>query len=67
MGFDDLTMKTLRDRAATMKDYLAQSQVITDNMTSILRSFDLCLSALETAMCPTQEEIGYGGHGGGDS
>ncbi|PWA42115.1 exocyst complex protein Exo70, Cullin repeat-like-containing domain protein [Artemisia annua] len=54
MGFDDLTMETLRDRAATMKDCLARSQVITDSMTSILGSFDLRLSALETAMRPTQ-------------
>ncbi|GJR74477.1 exocyst complex component EXO70A1-like protein [Tanacetum coccineum] len=54
MGFDDLTMENLRDRAATMKDCLARSQVITDSMTSILGSFDLRLSALETAMRPTQ-------------
>ncbi|KAK1415821.1 hypothetical protein QVD17_31609 [Tagetes erecta] len=54
MGFNDLTMETLRDRASTMKDCLARSQTITDNMTSILGSFDLRLSALETAMRPTQ-------------
>nr|GEU75024.1 exocyst complex component EXO70A1-like [Tanacetum cinerariifolium] len=54
MGFDDLTMKALRDRAATMKDCLARSQVITDSMTSILGSFDLRLSAFETAMRQTQ-------------
>lgn len=54
MGFNDLTMETLRDRASTMKDCLARSQTITDSMTSILGSFDLRLSALETAMRPTQ-------------
>lgn len=57
MGFDDLTMESLRDRAATMKDCLARSQVITDSMTSILGSFDLRLSALETAMRPTQVSL----------
>ncbi|XP_076883412.1 exocyst complex component EXO70A1-like [Bidens hawaiensis] len=54
LGFNDLTMETLRDRATTMKDCLARSQTITDSMTSILGSFDLRLSALETAMRPTQ-------------
>ncbi|XP_076893638.1 exocyst complex component EXO70A1-like isoform X2 [Bidens hawaiensis] len=54
LGFNDLTIETLRDRAATMKDCLARSQIITDSMTSILGSFDLRLSALETAMRPTQ-------------
>ncbi|KAF5819537.1 putative exocyst complex component Exo70, cullin repeat-like-containing domain superfamily [Helianthus annuus] len=54
MGFNDLTMETLRDRAETLKDCLARSQIITDSMTNILGSFDLRLSALETAMRPTQ-------------
>nr|XP_043606911.1 exocyst complex component EXO70A1-like [Erigeron canadensis] len=54
MGFDDVTMEALRDRAHTMRDCLSRSQIITDNMTSILGSFDLRLSALETAMRPTQ-------------
>lgn len=54
MGFNDVAMETLRDRAVTMRDCLARSQVITDSMTSILGSFDLRLSALETAMRPTQ-------------
>ncbi|XP_071686496.1 exocyst complex component EXO70A1-like [Rutidosis leptorrhynchoides] len=54
MAFNDVAMETLRDRANTMRDCLARSQIITDNMTSILGSFDLRLSALETAMRPTQ-------------
>ncbi|KAJ0605681.1 putative exocyst complex component Exo70, cullin repeat-like-containing domain superfamily [Helianthus annuus] len=54
MGFNDLSMETLRDRAETLKDCLARSQIITDSMTNILGSFDLRLSALETAMRPTQ-------------
>lgn len=53
-GFNEITMETLRDRAVTMRDCLARSQIITDSMTSILGSFDLRLSALETAMRPTQ-------------
>ncbi|KAI3523150.1 hypothetical protein L1887_01207 [Cichorium endivia] len=53
-GFNDINMETLRDRAVTMRDCLARSQIITDSMTSILGSFDLRLSALETAMRPTQ-------------
>ncbi|KVH90636.1 hypothetical protein Ccrd_007396 [Cynara cardunculus var. scolymus] len=54
MGFNDLPMETLRDRATTMKNCLARSQVITDSITAILGSFDIRLSALETAMRPTQ-------------
>ncbi|KAL3520913.1 hypothetical protein ACH5RR_019062 [Cinchona calisaya] len=44
----------LSERAATMRDSLQKSQSITDNMVSILGSFDHRLSALETAMRPTQ-------------
>ncbi|KAG6427253.1 hypothetical protein SASPL_111495 [Salvia splendens] len=45
---------TLSDRAAQMREALLKSQSITDNMVSILGSFDHRLSALETAMRPTQ-------------
>lgn len=45
---------TLSDRAAQMREALVKSQSITDNMVSILGSFDHRLSALETAMRPTQ-------------
>lgn len=44
----------LSDRAAQMREALVKSQSITDNMVSILGSFDHRLSALETAMRPTQ-------------
>ncbi|KAF8403365.1 hypothetical protein HHK36_011467 [Tetracentron sinense] len=47
-------METLSERAAFMRDSLQKSQTITDNMVSILGSFDHRLSALETAMRPTQ-------------
>ncbi|KAI5648365.1 hypothetical protein M9H77_34370 [Catharanthus roseus] len=44
----------LSERAAKMRDSLQKSQSITENMVSILGSFDHRLSALETAMRPTQ-------------
>ncbi|KVI07427.1 Cullin repeat-like-containing domain-containing protein [Cynara cardunculus var. scolymus] len=44
----------LSDKAAMMRDSLHKSQSITDKMVSILGSFDHRLSALETAMRPTQ-------------
>uniref|UniRef100_A0A5B6ZVV6 Exocyst subunit Exo70 family protein n=1 Tax=Davidia involucrata TaxID=16924 RepID=A0A5B6ZVV6_DAVIN len=44
----------LSERAAMMREALQKSQSITDNMVSILGSFDHRLSALETAMRPTQ-------------
>ncbi|XP_059665867.1 exocyst complex component EXO70A1-like [Cornus florida] len=44
----------LSERAALMRESLHKSQCITDNMVSILGSFDHRLSALETAMRPTQ-------------
>ncbi|XP_076912054.1 exocyst complex component EXO70A1-like [Bidens hawaiensis] len=46
---DNLTKK-----AALMRESLHKSQSITDNMVSMLGSFDHRLSALETAMRPTQ-------------
>ncbi|KAH9674379.1 exocyst subunit exo70 family protein [Citrus sinensis] len=47
-------MGALRERAAFVRESLQKSQTITDNMVSILGSFDYRLSALETAMRPTQ-------------
>ena len=47
-------MDALRDRATFVKESLHKSQTITDSMVSILGSFDHRLSALETAMRPTQ-------------
>ncbi|EYU19838.1 hypothetical protein ABFS82_06G083100 [Erythranthe guttata] len=44
----------LSEKAAQMREALVKSQSITDNMVSILGSFDHRLSALETAMRPTQ-------------
>ncbi|XP_073118598.1 exocyst complex component EXO70A1-like [Henckelia pumila] len=44
----------LSERAARMREALVKNQSITDNMVSILGSFDHRLSALETAMRPTQ-------------
>ncbi|KAJ8754591.1 hypothetical protein K2173_010197 [Erythroxylum novogranatense] len=48
------TMEALRERAIFMKDSLHRSQTITDSMVAILGSFDHRLSALETALRPTQ-------------
>ncbi|KAJ8562797.1 hypothetical protein K7X08_031249 [Anisodus acutangulus] len=44
----------LSERATIMRDSLQKSQSITDNVVNILGSFDHRLSALETAMRPTQ-------------
>lgn len=45
---------TFSERAAMMREALQKSQSITDTMVSVLGSFDHRLSALETAMRPTQ-------------
>ncbi|CAH9122051.1 unnamed protein product [Cuscuta epithymum] len=45
---------SLSERAAMMREAVQKSQSITDNIVSILGSFDHRLSALETAMRPTQ-------------
>ncbi|CAH9111570.1 unnamed protein product [Cuscuta europaea] len=45
---------SLSERASMMREAVQKSQSITDNMVSILGSFDHRLSALETAMRPTQ-------------
>ncbi|GAV87021.1 gag_pre-integrs domain-containing protein [Cephalotus follicularis] len=47
-------MDLLSEKAAMMRESLQKSQTITDNVVSILGSFDHRLSALETAMRPTQ-------------
>ncbi|TXG58150.1 hypothetical protein EZV62_015979 [Acer yangbiense] len=47
-------VEALRERAIFVRESLAKSQNITDNMVTILGSFDHRLSALETAMRPTQ-------------
>lgn len=51
---DEAAMEALRERAAFVRESLQKSQTITDSMVSILGSFDYRLSALETAMRPTQ-------------
>lgn len=45
---------SLSEKAAKMRESLQKSQTITDNVVTILGSFDHRLSALETAMRPTQ-------------
>ncbi|XP_022746416.1 exocyst complex component EXO70A1-like [Durio zibethinus] len=49
-----MAMEALRERAALVRESLQKSQIITESMVSILGSFDHRLSALETAMRPTQ-------------
>ncbi|KAG6434204.1 hypothetical protein SASPL_105827 [Salvia splendens] len=53
-GGGGVVADTLSDRAAQMREALVKSQSFTDNMVTILGSFDHRLSALETAMRPTQ-------------
>ncbi|KAL9673242.1 hypothetical protein QQ045_029496 [Rhodiola kirilowii] len=47
-------MENLSEKAAFIRESLLKSQTITDSMVAILGSFDHRLSALETAMRPTQ-------------
>ncbi|KAG7948950.1 hypothetical protein I3843_13G035500 [Carya illinoinensis] len=54
MGVAVVGMDSLSERAAMMRESLQKSQTITDKVVSILGSFDHRLSALETAMRPTQ-------------
>ncbi|KAK6152260.1 hypothetical protein DH2020_014895 [Rehmannia glutinosa] len=54
MGAYTAAMETLCERAALMRESMQKTQSITDNMVAILGSFDHRLSALETAMRPTQ-------------
>lgn len=44
----------LSEKAAIMRESLQKSQTITDNVVTILGSFDHRLSTLEAAMRPTQ-------------
>lgn len=57
MGAYAVAMETLTERAALMRESMQKTQVITDNMVTILGSFDHRLSALETAMRPTQAPL----------
>ncbi|KAF5948100.1 hypothetical protein HYC85_014057 [Camellia sinensis] len=54
MGVPTVGIDVLSDRAAMMRESLLKSQSITDSAVSVLGSFDHRLSALETAMRPTQ-------------
>ncbi|CAI9090100.1 OLC1v1024791C1 [Oldenlandia corymbosa var. corymbosa] len=53
MGYST-AMEILGERASWMRESLQKSQAVADNMVAILGSFDSRLSALETAMRPTQ-------------
>ena len=50
-------MDALSERAAMMRESVQKSQTISDSIVSILGSFDHRLSALETAMRPTQVRL----------
>ncbi|XP_061354648.1 exocyst complex component EXO70A1-like [Gastrolobium bilobum] len=54
MGMAVAGVDLLSEKALAMRESLQKSQTITDNVVSILGSFDHRLSALETAMRPTQ-------------
>ena len=54
MGIAVTGVDPLTEKATLMRESLQRSQTITDNVVSILGSFDHRLSALETAMRPTQ-------------
>ncbi|KAH9704676.1 exocyst complex component EXO70A1 [Citrus sinensis] len=54
MGVTGMESLSLSEKAAKMRESLQKSQTITDNVVTILGSFDHRLSALETAMRPTQ-------------
>lgn len=54
MGLSITGSDSLSERASMMRESLQKSQIITENVVSILGSFDYRLSALETAMRPTQ-------------
>jgi exocyst complex protein 7 len=57
MGVATMGADPLSDRAAMMRESLQKSQTITDKVVTILGSFDHRLSALETAMRPTQYRL----------
>ncbi|KAH7547719.1 hypothetical protein JRO89_XS14G0006900 [Xanthoceras sorbifolium] len=54
VGVAGMESLSLSEKAIKMRESLLKSQTITDNVVSILGSFDHRLSALETAMRPTQ-------------
>ncbi|XP_062091729.1 exocyst complex component EXO70A1-like [Humulus lupulus] len=54
MGVAAMGADLLSEKAAMMRESLQKSQTITDKVVTILGSFDHRLSALETAMRPTQ-------------
>ncbi|XP_020222710.1 exocyst complex component EXO70A1 [Cajanus cajan] len=54
MGIAVASVDLLSEKAALMRESLQKSQTIADNVVTILGSFDHRLSALETAMRPTQ-------------
>ncbi|KAL2324981.1 hypothetical protein Fmac_024039 [Flemingia macrophylla] len=54
MGIAVASVDLLSEKAAMMRESLQKSQTIADNVVTILGSFDHRLSALETAMRPTQ-------------
>ncbi|XP_020224722.1 exocyst complex component EXO70A1 [Cajanus cajan] len=54
MGISVVSSDLLSQKASAMRDSLEKSQTITHDVVSILGSFDHRLSALETAMRPTQ-------------
>nr|KYP60790.1 hypothetical protein KK1_023203 [Cajanus cajan] len=56
MGIAVASVDLLSEKAALMRESLQKSQTIADNVVTILGSFDHRLSALETAMRPTQAE-----------
>ncbi|KAK2634291.1 hypothetical protein Ddye_029083 [Dipteronia dyeriana] len=54
VGVAGMESLSVSEKAVKMRESLLKSQTITDNVVSILGSFDHRLSALETAMRPTQ-------------
>ena len=54
MGVPVMASDSPSERAAMIRESLQKSQTIIDRVILILGSFDHCLSALETAMRPTQ-------------
>lgn len=54
MGVPVAMDNAISERAAIMRESLQKSQTITDSVVTVLGSFDHRLSALETAMRPTQ-------------
>ncbi|XP_028759158.1 exocyst complex component EXO70A1 [Neltuma alba] len=54
MGMTMAGVDPLGEKAVNMRESLQKSQIITDDVVAIMSSFDHRLSALETAMRPTQ-------------